>query len=62
MRPTPISHELIDKTIDEFGIKDFSRATIREVKAIATNAENASVLSLSRWRWEYRVCNRLLLE
>lgn len=42
MRPTPISHELIDKTIDEFGIKDFSRATIREVKAIATNAENAS--------------------
>ena len=42
MRSTPISHELIDKTIDEFGIKDFSRATIREVKAIATNAEKAS--------------------
>jgi len=42
MRSTPISHELIDKTIDEFGIKDFSRATIREVKAIASTAEKAS--------------------
>jgi aspartate/methionine/tyrosine aminotransferase len=42
MKSTPISHELIDKTIDEFGIKDFSRATIREVKAIATIAEKTS--------------------
>jgi aspartate/methionine/tyrosine aminotransferase len=42
MKPTPIARELIDKTIDEFGISDFSRATIREVKAIAANAEKAS--------------------
>lgn len=39
---TPISRELIDKTIEEFGIKDFSKATIREVKAIAALAEQKS--------------------
>lgn len=39
---TPISRELIDKTIEEFGIKDFSKATIREVKAIAALAEKKS--------------------
>src|SRR5574344_578085 len=42
MKPTPIARHLIDKTIDEFGIKDFAHATIREVKAIAANAEKAS--------------------
>lgn len=39
---TPISRELIDKSIEEFGIKDFSKATIREVKAIAALAEKKS--------------------
>lgn len=39
---TPISRELIDKAIEEFGIKDFSKATIREVKAIAALAEKKS--------------------
>ncbi|MCQ2335852.1 MAG: pyridoxal phosphate-dependent aminotransferase [Paludibacteraceae bacterium] len=42
MMNTPISRELIDKTIEEFGIKDFSKATIREVKAIAALAEQKS--------------------
>ncbi|MDL2212681.1 pyridoxal phosphate-dependent aminotransferase [Bacteroides sp. OttesenSCG-928-D19] len=42
MENTPISKELIDKTIQEFQIKDFSKATIREVKAIAAKAEQES--------------------
>lgn len=39
MNHTPISRQAIDETIREFGITDFSRATIREVKAIAAKAE-----------------------
>lgn len=39
---TPINKELIDQTIQEFGIADFSKATIREVKAIAEKAEQES--------------------
>ena len=39
---TPINKELIDNAISEFGIKDFAKATIREVVAIAANAEKAS--------------------
>lgn len=42
MKKTPIDRDLIDRTIDEFHISDFSRATIREVKAIATKAEAES--------------------
>jgi len=42
MENTPISKELIDKNIREFGITDFSKATIREVKAIAAQAEKES--------------------
>lgn len=42
MENTPISRALIDDTIREFHITDFSKATIREVKAIAANAEAAS--------------------
>lgn len=42
MKPTPISREIIDGAIKEFGIKDFSKATIREVVAIAQMAEKAS--------------------
>jgi aspartate/methionine/tyrosine aminotransferase len=42
MKNTPIDKKLIDKAIDEFQIADFSKATIREVKAIAANAEKES--------------------
>ncbi|NDW11593.1 pyridoxal phosphate-dependent aminotransferase [Bacteroides sp. 214] len=42
MKDTPISRQLIDKAIEDFHITDFSKATIREVKAIAANAEAAS--------------------
>lgn len=42
MKNTPINRELIDNTIKEFNITDFSKATIREVKAIAAKAEAAS--------------------
>lgn len=39
---TPISRELIDGAIRDFGIQDFEMATIREVKAIAAYAESKS--------------------
>lgn len=42
MKHTPINCELIDQTIQEFQITDFSKATIREVKAIASKAEAQS--------------------
>lgn len=42
MKNTPIERHLIDETINEFQIVDFSKATIREVKAIASKAEAAS--------------------
>ncbi len=39
MIPTPIDKKLIDDAIADFGIQDFAKATIREVKAIAAFAE-----------------------
>ncbi len=39
MIPTPIDRNLIDNAIRDFGIQDFDKATIREVKAIAAFAE-----------------------
>ncbi|NDV64335.1 pyridoxal phosphate-dependent aminotransferase [Bacteroides sp. 224] len=42
MKNTPINRQLIDNTINEFHITDFSKATIREVKAIAAKAEAQS--------------------
>lgn len=42
MKNTPINRDLIDRTIEEFRISDFSKATIREVKAIASRAETES--------------------
>lgn len=42
MKNTPIERKLIDETIEEFNIADFSKATIREVKAIAAKAEATS--------------------
>ena len=42
MKPTPIKKELIDGAIKDFGIQDFAKATIREVKSIAAYAEKES--------------------
>ncbi|MDR0893253.1 MAG: pyridoxal phosphate-dependent aminotransferase [Mediterranea sp.] len=42
MKNTPIERHLIDETIREFQIVNFSTATIREVKAIAERAEATS--------------------
>lgn len=42
MIPTPIKKEIIDDAIADYGIKDFSMATIREVKQIAARAEERS--------------------
>ena len=39
MIPTPSDRNLIDNAIRDFGIQDFAKATIREVKAIAAFAE-----------------------
>ena len=39
METTPIKREIIDKIIEQFHISDFGKATIREVKAIAAQAE-----------------------
>ena len=42
MKATPISKSLIDNAIKDYGIQDFAKATIREVKAIAAFAEKES--------------------
>lgn len=42
MTKTPIDQAIIDESIDELQIADFSKATIREVKAIAAKAEQIS--------------------
>ncbi len=42
MKPTPINKQLIDRAIKDFGIQDFAKATIREVKSIAAFAEKES--------------------
>lgn len=42
MKPTPISKDVIDGAIESIGIRDFSRATIREVVAVAQKAEAVS--------------------
>ncbi len=39
---TPIKKQLIDNAISDFGIQDFAKATIREVKSIAAYAERES--------------------
>lgn len=42
MKDTPIKKELVDRIIQDFQVKDFGTATIREVKAIAEKAEKES--------------------
>ena len=39
---TPIKKEIVDQLVAELGIKDFAKATIREVKQVAAKAEQAS--------------------
>ena len=42
MKQTPINKELVDGLISKFGIQDFAKATIREVKQVAAFAEKKS--------------------
>ena len=42
MTQTPIERPIIDAAIQELGIKDFGKATIREIVAIAQKAEKES--------------------
>ena len=42
MKPTPIKKEIVDSLIAQLGIQDFAKATIREVKQVATIAEQQS--------------------
>ena len=39
---TPINKEIVDGLVAELGIKDFAKATIREVKQVAAKSEKAS--------------------
>ena len=39
---TPIKREIVDQAIQDYGIQDFAKATIREVKAVAAFAEQQS--------------------
>lgn len=39
---TPVAKDIVDQAIEELQISDFSKATIREVKAIAAKAESVS--------------------
>ncbi|MBQ9645008.1 MAG: pyridoxal phosphate-dependent aminotransferase [Prevotella sp.] len=42
MKPTPIKKEIVDQLVADLGIKDFAKATIREVKQVAAKAEQAT--------------------
>lgn len=42
MRPTPIDKKIVDDAIAKRDIQDFAHATIREVKGVAEDAEQAS--------------------
>ena len=42
MIETPIKKEIVDGLVQELGINDFAKATIREVKQVAAKAEKAS--------------------
>ena len=42
MKSTPIKKEVVDRLVDDLGIKDFAQATIREVKQVAAKAEKES--------------------
>ena len=42
MKETPIKKEIVDQLVSQLGIKDFAKATIREVKQVAAMSENQS--------------------
>lgn len=42
MKETPIKREIVDRLINNLGISDFAKATIREVKQVAAQAERQS--------------------
>ena len=42
MKPTPLKKEIVDGLVAQLGIKDFAKATIREVKQVAARAEQTS--------------------
>ncbi|MBQ9669224.1 MAG: pyridoxal phosphate-dependent aminotransferase [Prevotella sp.] len=42
MKPTPIKREIVDQLVNDLGIDDFAKATIREVKQVAAMAEKQS--------------------
>ena len=42
MKPTPIKKEIVDQLVADLGIKDFAKATIREVNQVAAKAEQAT--------------------
>ena len=42
MKPTPIQRDIVDQLIQQLGIQDFAKATIREVKQVAAMAEKQS--------------------
>ena len=42
MMETPIKREIVDRLVEELGIEDFAKATIREVKQVAAKAEKSS--------------------
>jgi aspartate/methionine/tyrosine aminotransferase len=42
MMETPIKREIVDRLVEELCIKDFAKATIREVKQVAAKAEKSS--------------------
>ncbi|MBR4239696.1 MAG: pyridoxal phosphate-dependent aminotransferase [Prevotella sp.] len=42
MKETPIKKEIVDQLVSQLGIKDFAKATIREVKQVAAMSEKQS--------------------
>lgn len=69
MKETPIKKQIIDDAIADYGIQDFSKATIREVKRIAEYAEKKSGVEFIKMemgipdslppRWEWTPKSRL---
>ena len=61
MKETPIKKEIVDGLIAELGIKDFAKATIREVKQVAARGlsrteEGGFALRQGIHRLRYRPC------
>ena len=54
MENTPIARELIDKTIEDFHITDFAKATIREVKSYCSKSRSGLVCDFNKKKWGWR--------